>query len=221
MKKQKKRKKTGIEKLRIKKLRIKREIIIRRETMIGALLFFVVMIFLLTDTGYTYHWENCGKEDVTEDFLDKTADISHKLKVDPDDLMMIMAFESGLNHRKVNSLSGATGLIQWMPETAVELGTTTSELKNMSAMEQLDYVYKYLKPYKGKLRKLSDLYMSVLWPAAVGKKDNYVLFESGTAAYRQNDGLDMNEDGAITKAEATQRVINNIEYYYNEIMDKR
>ena len=130
------------------------------------------MILLFSSKGYRYKWENCGKEDVTEEFLEKAADISNELNIDPDDLMMIMAFESGLNHRKVNSLSGATGLIQWMPETAVELGTTTRELKNMSAVDQLDYVYKYLKPYKGKLRKLSDLYMAVLWPAAVGKKEN-------------------------------------------------
>ena len=58
--------------------------------------------------------------------------------------------------------------------------------------------------------------MAVLWPAAVGKKEDYVLFEAGTAAYRQNDGLDLNEDGAITKAEATQKVIDNREYYFNE-----
>ena len=29
--------------------------------------------------------------------------------------------------------------------------------------------------------------MSVLWPAAVGKEEDYVLFKSGTPACRKND----------------------------------
>ena len=182
--------------------------------LIGIIIFFGI---LLSSGGYRYRWDNSGKADVTEEFLDKVVEISDKLDIDPDDLMTVMAFESRLDHKTVNPLSGATGLIQWMPETAAELGTSTEELKNMTAVEQLDYVYKYLKPYKGKLRTISDLYMSVLWPAAVGKEEDYVLFKSGTTAYRQNDGLDINEDGLITKEEATQKVIQNRKYYIDDI----
>ena len=211
-------KKTRKRKVKIK-VRIKKFFKKEKEKIlfiIGILLFLTVFGLLFHTAGYSYPWEKCEKPDVTEEFLDKVLEISKTLKVDPDDLMAVMAFESRLDHTRVNSLSGATGLIQWMPDTAVELGTTTGELKNMSAIEQLDYVYKYLKPYTGKLDKISDVYMAVLWPAAVGKKEDYVLFEAGTAAYRQNDGLDLNEDGAITKAEATQKVIDNREYYFNE-----
>jgi len=183
---------------------------------LGIAVLLVCMIFLFRAAGYKYQWENYGKPIVTEEFLDKVSDISDQLDTDPDYLMAVMAFESQLDHTRVNRLSGATGLIQWMPDTAKELGTTTEELKNMTAIEQLDYVYKYLKPYKGKLRKISDLYMAVLWPAAVGKKEDYILFENGTAAYKQNKGLDLNEDGFITKEEATQRVIDNRIYHLEE-----
>lgn len=184
---------------------------------IGIVFILACSIIFFRAAGYQYKWENYGKSNVTKEFLEKVLDISDKLDTDPDDLMAVMAFESQLDHKRVNRFSGATGLIQWMPDTAEELGTTTEKLRNMTAMEQLDYVYKYLKPYTGRLRTISDLYMAILWPAAVGKEEEYVLFERGTIAYRQNDGLDINEDGFITKAEATQKVIDNRKYYLDEL----
>ena len=48
--------------------------------------------------------------------------------------------------------------------------------------------------------------MAILYPKAVGKDSEYALFKEGTRAYFQNRGLDINEDGIITKAEATQKV---------------
>ena len=140
------------------------------------------------------------------EFLNKTVSIAKELDANPNHLMAIMQFESRLNHREVNPLSNATGLIQFMPSTARGLGTSTSELLAMSEIEQLDYVAKYLSPYKGKLNTLGDFYASVLWPVAVGKSDDYVLFRVGTIQYRQNNGFDRNRDGIITKAEITQLV---------------
>lgn len=159
---------------------------------------------------FKYDWKSCGKRDVTDEFLNKVEEICEELGISPDDLMSVMAFESGLDHTISNRYSGATGLIQFMPFTAEGLGTTTEQLKNMSAVEQLDYVKRYLKG-KGVgpgANSLSDLYMSVLWPAAVGKDDSYVLFRSGTTTYSQNAGLDTNHDGVVTKAEAVQMVLN-------------
>ena len=60
---------------------------------------------------------------------------------------------------------------------------------------------------------ISDLYMSVLFPAAVNKPDDFVLFGRGAMsgytgrAYSQNAGLDRNGDGSITKAEASAKVL--------------
>lgn len=123
-------------------------------------------------------------------------------------LMACIAFETGRTFSpsiRNAAGSGATGLIQFMPTTAKGLGTTTDELAAMDAVAQLDYVAKYFKPYAGRIKSLSDLYMAILLPKAVGMPDDYKLFAGGTA-YRQNAGLDANSDGVITKAEASGRV---------------
>lgn len=104
--------------------------------------------------------------------------------------------------------SGAVGLIQFMPDTAHGLGTSTDALAAMTAEEQLEYVAKYFKPYAGKLQLLSDCYMVILWPAAVGKPDGTILWDQSTrpTTYKQNAGLDGDHNGQITKAEAASRV---------------
>lgn len=109
------------------------------------------------------------------------------------------------NARNMAGSSG-TGLIQFMAATAKGLGTNTTALAAMSAIEQLDWVEKYFQPYKGRMKTLEDLYMAILWPAAVGKESSYVLFRKGTLAYTQNDGLDVNNNGQITKREAAAKV---------------
>src|SRR5262249_26916216 len=132
--------------------------------------------------------------------------------VSPSELMACMAFESAQTFKPdiVNKSSGATGLIQFMPFTAKNLGTTTDALKKMTAVEQLDYVANYFKPSKGKLKNLDDLYMAILWPAGVGKPSDYVLWVKDDAktgkAYKLNSGLDANKDGKVTKAEAAGAV---------------
>jgi len=96
-------------------------------------------------------------------------------------------------------------LIQFMPATARDLGTTTDVLAKMTAVQQLDYVEKYFRPYYKRINSLSDMYMAILLPKYVGQPDDAVLFSGGTA-YRQNAGLDANKDGKITKAEASAKV---------------
>ena len=63
-----------------------------------------------------------------------------------------------------------------MPSTAQALGTTTDELASLTAVEQLEFVEKYFEPSNGKLSSLDDVYMAILWPVAVGKPRDYVLF---------------------------------------------
>ncbi len=104
--------------------------------------------------------------------------------------------------------SGATGLIQFMPATARGMGTTVEKLAKMTQIEQLNYVYKYFLPQKGKLRNLGDVYMTILWPAGIGKSEDYVLWSRAKkpTTYRQNIGLDVNKDGVITRAECVAKV---------------
>jgi hypothetical protein len=105
-----------------------------------------------------------------------------------------------------NPTSKATGLIQFMPATAKSLGTTIAQLAAMSAVEQLDVVERYLQPYRNKMRMLPDVYMTILFPAAVAKPESFVLFKAPTRRYAQNRGLDVNHDGQVTKGEAASKV---------------
>ncbi len=148
---------------------------------------------------------------VAPTFREKVRAIAGRLMCDPSDLMTCMAWESGRTFSpSVRNMagSGATGLIQFMPNTAAGLGTTTAKLAAMTAEQQLDWVEKYFQPFKGKLSSLADLYMAILWPAAVGKPMEYVLWDQKTrpTTYRQNAGLDANLDGVITKAECAAKL---------------
>lgn len=148
-----------------------------------------------------------GKK-VSPEFRDRVWWISDTLRIDPDDLMSCMAWESGETFRadvKNMAGSGATGLIQFMPSTAKMLGTTTTALAKMTPEDQLNYVYKYFRPFFGRLNNLGDTYMAILWPKGVGQPDHYVVFDSGTA-YRQNAGLDIDKDGDVTRAECIAKV---------------
>lgn len=131
---------------------------------------------------------------------------------DPNNLMACMAFESGETFSasvKNAAGSGATGLIQFMPATAKDLGTTTAALAKMTAEDQLNYVYKYFVRQikeRGPILTLEDMYMAILLPSAVGKPNSHVLFSGSGASYRQNSGLDANKDGKVTKYEAAAKV---------------
>lgn len=163
--------------------------------------------------------ENIPQE-VREDkeFINSVESLSQELEVDSKVLLAIMDFETGgefspSTKNKVGS--GATGLIQFMPDTARELGTTTEALSKMNRGEQMNYVRSYFMRYADKLRggNASDFYMAVLFPRAMDRDGSYVLFRRGTKAYSQNRGLDTNGDGTVTKAEAASKVVNLIGKY--------
>ena len=145
------------------------------------------------------------------DFNNKLEKVAGSLGVSSKDLMAIFKLESGVNPAAVNPMSGATGLIQFMPNTARSLGTSTEELKKMSAVEQLDFVYKYFKMTGVGDGKLGDLYLAVFMPAHIGKPDDTVLGSAGASGfsgkvYAQNKGLDRNRDGVITVADVKNSV---------------
>ena len=124
-------------------------------------------------------------------------------------LMSCIAFESGetFSPKILNQGgSGAVGLIQFMPKTAETLGVSSTILASMTPEQQLEYVRKYFAPYASKINTLEDMYMAILWPAAIGKPNDYPLFTDGTAAYRANSPLDKDTDGKVTKLEASSFV---------------
>jgi hypothetical protein len=127
-----------------------------------------------------------------------------KLGIKPIDLMSVMFSESGLQPDIINDIGGATGIFQFMPDTAKRLGTTVQKIHRMKASEQLIYVFKYLKPYKGRLKTAFDIYLVTFWPAGLGKPNNYI-FEtkkiSRSAVAKGNRAIDLNKDGKITMKE--------------------
>lgn len=131
----------------------------------------------------------------------------------PSWLMAVMAQESGRTFDpsiRNEAGSGAVGLIQFMPQTAAALGTSTVELAGMSAERQLEFVADYFRPWTGRLHTLGDTYAVVLWPAMLGKPDSYVVFDKADVAhpklYLQNHGLDLDRSGKITRQEVCARV---------------
>jgi hypothetical protein len=148
--------------------------------------------------------------------MEKVKQVSANLGVSEKDLLGIMNHESELNPRAVNPMSKAVGLIQFMPKTALGLGTSAEEILKMSATEQMDLVEKYYK--RNGIRAgddIADLYMLTFMPAARNKPDNFVLgnksggrvFDlSAAAVYNQNRGFDANGDGIFTVGDVKDRI---------------
>ena len=155
-------------------------------------------------------------------FVQKVIEVAKELNCSFIDLLCCISFETGRTMSpSIRNSIGATGLIQFIPDTAVDLGTTTNKLAAMTRVEQMDWVLKYFK--KGPIRKISnptleDLYMQILWPRAVGKPLEYVLFSSPSIKYVQNNGLDANMDGNITKDEVAAKVRNQLSYIRTQLL---
>jgi hypothetical protein len=70
----------------------------------------------------------------------------------------------------------------------------------MTAVKQLDYVYKYLLPYKGKMKNYIDCYFAVFFPLAIGKPEDWTIQTNSLSAStiaRQNPAFETNKDGKI------------------------
>lgn len=156
-----------------------------------------------------------GNPHVTDAFIREVEAMAERLGTRPEFLLAVMSFESGGSFRpdiRNGAGSGATGIIQFMPATARELGTSTEALARMSSVEQLQYVERYFanRSSPGDLATLEGVYTTVLYGSPRPDPDS-TLFTSGTAAYRMNAPLDLNGDGRITAGEATSKVRDRID----------
>jgi hypothetical protein len=150
-----------------------------------------------------------------EEFKKRVVEIAENLNVDPDWLMPVFYIETAavrfgvINHRIQNGI-GAVGLIQFMPATAKALGTSGEALKKMSNVQQLDYVYRYLLPYKGTMKSFADVYFAVFFPAGIGKADDWVLQTKGLTPEKiacANPLYDLNKDKKIRVGEVKQKIL--------------
>lgn len=119
----------------------------------------------------------------------------------------------------------ATGLIQFMPKTAVHLGTSTQELFKMTNLQQLDYVHKYFLPAKGKMKSFEDVYQYTFYPFSVGKPDNYVIGSEKGLDYAKKlvaqNPIDFNHDGHLTVAEFRQFIYSHIPKQFLDVLKKK
>lgn len=148
-------------------------------------------------------------------FVAKVIDVSKKIGINPNWLMAIIAWESAYSFSasKKNPI-GCTGLIQFCPDRkGVSYKTINgkryylSDLAKMSAVQQLDVVYEYFKPYTNKLKSYTDTYFAVFFPLAIGKPDDFVLQGAGLSAlaiYEDNPGFRIQKDGKIRVWEVKQ-----------------
>ncbi len=151
--------------------------------------------------NYTQIQGVIANPNVTDKFVKEVEKIADRLETKTEYILAAISFETGGSFSpSIQNGIGATGLIQFLKTTAKALGTTTDELKEMTAVEQLEYVEIYLRPFSGKLDSLEAVYTSIL--SGSPKKPDDVLFKSGTAAYKLNP-LDWDQDGKITAREAT------------------
>lgn len=170
----------------------------------------------LSPTGFDYDRIDGvqGNRHVTPAFIREVEAMAQRLGTRPEYILAVMSFETGSSFRpdvRNAAGSGATGLIQFMPGTARELGTSTDALARMSSVDQLEYVERYFnrRSDPGDLNTLEGVYTTVLY-GSPRPDPSSTLFREGTAAYRMNAPLDINRDGRITAGEATSFVRNKI-----------
>lgn len=146
------------------------------------------------DYPFIHRYKGADKEK----FVQALERVANAVAWDVRWLCIVINNECGFNPKAVNPISGASGLIQFMPNTAIALGTTVEAIRKMSAIEQLVFVEKYLKPWRGKIKNVSDAYFVVFYPAAIGKPSTFVF---PTIVAKQNKIFDLNKDVVLTKAE--------------------
>ena len=163
------------------------------------------------------------KKTLTPEFYKKLNSICSGI-INPEDLLLVMTLESGLDPEAMNPNGKAVGMIQFMPFVLPNVGFKGSpeEFGQLEAVSQLDYISNYLKQMTswngGPFKSASQYYVANFYPAAltlpgirandpnaiIVEKDQSVKRYKGTSpqqdarAYAANPGLDANKDGKIT-----------------------
>ena len=148
-------------------------------------------------------------------FINELEAVSTRLNINPNWLLAVMYKESRLNPQAVNKTGGATGLIQFMPNTAQGLGTSTADLYNMTNVEQLKYVEKYFRPYKDKIKSYLDLYLVTFFPVALSKPNDWYFETKNLSKEKigiQNKGI--NGGNPINKIAFKNYLLKNIDPKY-------
>ena len=140
------------------------------------------------------------------EFIKSTTKLAKKLDIEPMHLLKVMHTESKFNPVVRNYKgSGAIGLIQFMASTLKDHNLTPEDIQTMSWQTQLKVVERYFKNVKhrsnvrdnGGLKTLTDVYLAVFFPAAIGQGSSFKIASRGQKRYAQNSGLDFDKDGHL------------------------
>lgn len=146
------------------------------------------------------------------DFLPKLIQMAKARGMNPDHILNVMAVETAgsFNPYIRNPTSSASGMIQFMRDTAPTLGTTIEAIRKMNATQQLEYVFRYFDQY---IKRFGPLDTQGKVYAAVGtgkvvRDDEDVVMRRGQRGYAGNAPTwDRNMDGLIKQSEMAQAAI--------------
>jgi len=166
-------------------------------------------------------------------FYQKLLEVSNEVQMKPEDLLNVMAVESGIDPTAHNSGGDASGLLQFMPSTLKNLGFkgTHSDFRQLDGVDQLDYVKKLIQSNMkfngGPFTSAAQYYVANFLPVALklpgiknGDPSTVIVAKNPdrphlpgvsthqeSVFYNSNPVLDADKDGAITYGDI-QTVLN-------------
>lgn len=168
-------------------------------------------------------------------FYPKLITMSERINMSPEDVLVVMVSESGLNPASGANSSNAVGLIQIVPKYLNQYGFKGSgkEFGSLTGEDQLPYIenlIKKLENYFGKpFDNAAQYYCGNLIPASLklpgikASDPNTVILDGNATSnqygnllsvekereyYKSNKGLDSDGDGKITFKDMQNRVAN-------------
>lgn len=156
--------------------------------------------------------------DLSPTFFSELDKVCATIRCNKAHLLAVMMAESGVRAKAHNQncgakhvhhpACGASGLIQFMPDTLRLLGWSAGPeaFRRLAAHQQLPFVESYYRPHRGKLATTAALYCATFLPADIdhAADPSFVLVQRGGRrgwAFDANAAFDANRDLAITVAE--------------------
>ena len=140
-----------------------------------------------------------NSEKLDSNFLNRVKEIAQKLNCDYKDLLALMNSESGIKTDNWNG-STAVGLIQFTDASVAELNNKYG--LNLTKEKYLTIAKSYNFAPNERL-SAGDLYAITFLPGRAGQD---ILCRRGEKFYSQNKGLDLNNDGVISKQDLENKL---------------
>ena len=146
-----------------------------------------------TDFEGTYSPSGPLKSD--PEFIASVEALAEKRGISTSEIYKVIQGESGFKPTAQNK-SGATGLFQFMPATAKELGYSTRDIMKMSPVQQVELYDKYLDRWSYSSKNRLGIMQAA--PAFANREPEAVIYTKGSKAWDQNPGWREKGGGPIT-----------------------